>query len=168
MTDYHKKYIKYKTKYLELKNILSGGEISDISDVEEIIKQKGNNFWYNSHGKLLVNAKSDKQANREILRIINSYVDEDLINVKIIIWTDNESVPAPIEISIKVLTVKEIIDKIALNLRDDQHSMIRIFLNPEEFNLSDIKKLAKVALDGKLDDDVEYTYDDIKKYIRKN
>ena len=80
MIDYHKKYIKYKTKYLELKSILSGGEISDISDVEEIIKQKGNNFWYNSRGKLLVNTKSDKQVNKKILQIIK----DDKLNIHLV------------------------------------------------------------------------------------
>jgi len=184
MSDYYIKYNQYKAQYLELKYQLNnlqkqsplfGGQndnddIDDIADIKLLVQKKGNTFWYNSRGNLLVNTNSDTKAKNELLSIlkknINNYLNKNLINVKIIFWEDNEEVISPIEISIKILTVKSVLGKIALNKRDKQHSFIRIFLEPDEFNLSDIKKLSKTALDKKLDDGIEYTYDDIKKYLK--
>ena len=60
------------------------------------------------------------------------------MHIKIILWEENSEVPAPIDIAINVVTVNEVGNGIALNLRDDEHSMIRIFLEPKQFDLSNL------------------------------
>lgn len=180
MSDYYTKYNQYKAQYLELKQKLNpheqplfGGQNDndiDIDDIKQLVKKKGNNFWYNTKGQLLVRANNDTKSKNEILSFlkknINSYLNKDIINAKIKFWENNSEVIAPVEISIKVLTIKRVLGKIALNKRDKDHSFIRIFLEPNEFNLSDIKNLSKAASDKNFEDYVEYTYDDIKKYIK--
>jgi len=176
-SNYKEKYIKYKTKYLQLCSSFYGeqfgGDIedseNDIQQVKDIIKEKGKVFWYNSSGKLLVNSGSDTKGKKDVLDIIKNekskYLNKNLIDVKIAIWEKNKSVPAPIGLIISVTTVNEVNNKIALNIRDKSNSYIHIYLEPEQFNLSHIKKIVKAVLDKKLEDGIDYTYKDIKKYI---
>lgn len=151
-----------------MNKILRGG---DLDDIKTLVKQKGKNFWYNSSGKLLINSGSDKGSLNEVLKIVASdpkkYLEKNLIHVNIIIWEDNESVPAPINLNITILQVNEVMGKIALNLRDNSNSLIRIYLEPDQFDLNDIKKLGKIVLDKKLKDGIEYSFKDVSKFIKK-
>ncbi|AYV76544.1 MAG: hypothetical protein Terrestrivirus8_37 [Terrestrivirus sp.] len=173
--DYKTKYIKYKEKYLRLCRDTSftnskqiGGD-TGIDNVKEIINEKGKHFWYNSSGKLLVNSSSDAKSKTAVLDIIkkekSTYLNKNLINVKINIWKKGDAVPAPIGLIVSIMTVNEVNNKIALNIRDSTNSYIHIYLEPDQFNLSHIKKIAKAVLDKKLEDGEDYTYKDIKKYI---
>ena len=58
--DYYEKYIKYKNKYLSLKNQSGGGNA-----LKKFMKEKGKQFWYSNKGKLLAQSKKD------VLEIIN-------------------------------------------------------------------------------------------------
>ncbi|AYV81762.1 MAG: hypothetical protein Harvfovirus59_7 [Harvfovirus sp.] len=170
MNNHYHKYIKYKSKYLMLKDQIGGEQ--DLEGVKALIFQKGKNFWYSSSGKLLLNSGSDKESKKGIVSIIQKdpgkYIDRVIIHVRVSFWEDNNAAPAPIAILITVITPKNVNGKIALNLRDDDYSMSRIFFKPNEFNLTDIKKFAKIMLDKKLKNDTEYEFKDVKKYITKN
>ncbi|AYV83908.1 MAG: hypothetical protein Hyperionvirus13_51 [Hyperionvirus sp.] len=170
MNSYYHKYIKYKSKYFGLKDQMGGEQ--DLDQVKALIKQKGKNFWYSSSGKLLVNSGSDKESLKGIIKVIQNnpakYIDKEIIHVRVSIWEDNDTVPAPVALVISVITPRNVNGKIALNLRDEEkYSLSRFFLEPNEFNLLMMKKIAKIMLDKKLKNDDEYTFKDVKKFLTK-
>ena len=157
--DYYEKYIKYKNKYLSLKNQSGGGNA-----LKKFMKDKGNQFWYSNKGKLLAQTKSD------ILKIIKKkkkkMLNKNLILIELTKWKDESD--KKYEITINVLKIDDVLGGIALPLRDETHSLIRVFLDGKKFNSSHFKKLAKAALDKKLKTFVEYNYTDneILKFIK--
>ncbi|AYV83907.1 MAG: hypothetical protein Hyperionvirus13_50 [Hyperionvirus sp.] len=172
MNSYYHKYIKYKSKYLGLKDQLGGESEQYLDKVKALLKQKGQNYWFSSLGKLFLNAGSDTESLKKIVKTIQNdpakYIDKEIIHVRISIWEDNDDVPAPVALLISVITPRNVDGKIALNLRDKKYSLSRFFLKPNEFNLSVMKQLAKIMLDKKLKNDNEYEFKDVKKYLTKN
>ena len=157
--DYYEKYIKYKNKYLSLKNQSGGGNA-----LKKFMNEKGKQFWYSNKGKLLAQSKKD------VLEIINKkkakMLNKNLILIELTKWKNDSD--KKYEITINVLKIDDVLGGIALPLRDETHSLIRIFLDGKKFNSSHFKKLAKAVLDKKLKTFVEYNYtdDEILKFIK--
>ena len=79
-------------------------------------------------------------------------------------WGNNvKTLPARIEVNITIYKIHEILENIALPVRDRTHSNIRIFFTPNEFDRKHFKKLAEVCLNKKLKEDVYYTTNQLKK-----
>ena len=156
--NYSEKYIKYKNKYLTLKNQSGGGNI-----LTKFMKEKGKQFWYSDKGKLLAQSKKD------MLKIIKKkkkkMLHKNLILIELTKWKGDKK--KKYEITINVLKIDDVLDGIGLPLRDEKYSLIRIFLDGTTFKSSHFKKLAKAVLDKKLKTFVEYNYEDkeILKYI---
>ncbi|AYV83905.1 MAG: hypothetical protein Hyperionvirus13_48 [Hyperionvirus sp.] len=144
----------------------------DLDQVKAFIRQKGKNFWYSSSGKLLLNTGTDKESLKQIGKIIQNdparYIDKEIIHARISIWENNDYAPAPVGLLITVITPRNVNGKIALNLSDHKYSLSRFFLKPNEFNLSVMKKLAKIMLDKKLKNDTDYTFKDVRKHLLKS
>ena len=157
-------YLKWKVKSL---NQVGG------NDEDKLVKKifsNGNIFYYSNKGKLLLNSGNPKDANDKISELIlkkqKKFKNKELIAIKLIDWEMNNHVPARIGITIYIMKVSFISkDKLALPIRDKKQSNISIYLRPEEFDFGLIKKCSKLALDKKLVDNINYTYESLSKML---
>ena len=163
--------IHFSYKVINL-NKQIGGNKKDADDIEKkLIKnifKKGNRFWYNNSLKLLLNSGNPDKAYKSIIKYIYSkkqkYIGKEMILISVHDWGNNfKTLPARIEVNITIYKIHEILENIALPVRDRTHSNIRIFFTPNEFDRKHFKKLAEVCLNKKLKEDVYYTTNQLKK-----
>lgn len=142
----NKKYEKAKEKVLIIK---------------AIVEKYGINQWYTEKGKLIANGNNDREAQKDAVGVIKNNKKEllgsNVIYVKVIFHEDKKTLmnkaEGGIEVRIAIYTIKTVLGKISLQLRDDTHSLVHIFYNYkhlDDFELSQLKKLAKMVLDNKL------------------
>ena len=164
MDNNYYKYIKYKSKYKSLKRL-------SLDDVKVLLKKKGKHFYINNKGKLIVKSNSAEKAEKKVLKLIssdiNKFLDKSLIYLKYSFWDDNSSSQEDIQLQVQVLIVENVLGKLAITPNDDSNSLITIWLKPDEVNIKDIKSIAKLSLKKKLSNNKDYTYDDIKKMLKK-
>jgi len=167
MTNYKDKYLKYKKKYLFLKNV---------DDIKKKLNKKGHIFWYSEKGKLLAKSNDSKMALNEIESLIKE--NPKKLNNKFLIkiyvsYIDNNKLPIELTIEIIKISFIKIKDNynLALNIRNNDNSLVRIALKPDDVNYKDFKKIGKLVLEGKLNDFTKtyekYSYEDIKKLLEK-
>jgi hypothetical protein len=168
MLDYKQKYLKYKKKYLFLK---------DVESVKKILNKKGHIYWYSEKGKLLVKDNNSDEALKEIKNLLkeNPKKYNNKFLIKIYISYLNDTSKFPIELTVEIIQVSflEIKGKIKLilNIRNNDNSLIRIGLYPEDVDYKKFKYIGKLVLDGKFEDFTKtyekYTYNDIKVLLEK-
>jgi hypothetical protein len=179
-----KKYSKLiKSELIEL--MIKSNKFNDVKmkepnkernkkDVRSLLNKKGHIYYYSEKGKLLVKENDSNKAYKQLKKLINEnpskFKSKLLIKMNFSYWDDNEY---PIELTIEIIKVNFINlnnkTKLALNLRDDEHSLIRIKMKPNELNTKEFKKIGKLVLDNKLVDFTKtykkYSYNDIKKLL---
>ena len=108
----------------------------------------------------LIKENPKKLNNKFLIKIYVSYIDNNKL---------------PIELTIEIIKISFIKIKnnynLALNIRNNDNSLVRIALKPEDVNYKDFKKIGKLVLEGKLNDFTKtyekYSYEDIKKLLEK-
>jgi hypothetical protein len=167
MNNYKDKYLKYKKKYLFLKSI---------NDVKTILNKKGHIYWYSEKGKLLTKSNDSDTALNDLENLIKETPKKfnNKFLIKVYVSYINKS-DFPIELTVEIIKVSLIkMDdkyKLALNIRNNDDSLIRFGLTPDQVNYKDFKKIGKIVLDGKLKDFTKtyekYTYEDIENLLEK-
>jgi hypothetical protein len=167
MIDYKDKYLKYKKKYLFLKSV---------NDVKNILNKKGHIYWYSEKGKLITKSNNSDTSVKELESLIkeNPKKFNNKFLIKIYVSYINKS-EFPIELTVEIIKVAliKLKDKfnLTLNIRNNDNSLVRIGLKPDDVNHKDFKKIGKLVLDGKLKDFTKtykkYSYDEILKLLEK-
>ena len=167
MINYKDKYLKYKKKYLFLKSV---------NDIKKILNKKGHIYWYSEKGKLITKSNDSDLAIKELENLIkeNPKKFNNKFLIKIYISYINKS-EFPIELTIEIIKVSlvKIKDKynLTLNIRNNDSSLVRIGLKPDDVNYKEFKKIGKLVLDGKLKDFTKtyekYSYNEIHKLLEK-
>jgi hypothetical protein len=179
MTDYYKKYLKYKSKYLYRQQ--SGGKKTSLNSIIIKLNKKGYTYWLDENGKILTKNTDASKAKKTILKKIkkdnDEYKNKILIEVQYdIIDKDNTSlrdgIIGPVEVVVSVNTVK--IRKDGISIQGIKNNdLLRFYYFEKDlakFKLNDMKKIATEMVNTKKNVDPlkYYSYRDIHKMFLKN
>jgi len=177
--DYKGKYLKYKSKYLDLKNLIGGKtNVSEINSIIKKLNSKGNIFFIDSNGKILGKG-SDNKAERSVLKKIKAdrenYQNTKIVKIEYnIVEKDNKFYKkgdiGRVEVRIGINKVVFIKNNPTLSLAG-RGSLTKFYYFDNElkyFKLSDVKRIANMVLNTKekLGMLSNYTFKQIEKMIK--
>ena len=169
--NYKPKYKKYKQKNDDLESLLhkknsqTGGDnktLKKLHSIKEKFKEKGLSYWFDENGNILSkNIKKDDAKTKLIKKIyknVDEYVGNILANVDIN-FLPNEignDERGCLELNIEIVVIKKIGKDIALNIRNDKNSLLRVYYKDSELSLFKSKHLKTIAL-ALINDDIKKT-----------
>lgn len=177
--DYKTKYLKYKSKYLDLKEQVGGNP--DVGEINSIIKKlnsKGSIFFIDPNGKILGKGSDDK-AEKMVLKKVKAdrenYENTKVVKIEYnVVEKDNKYYKkgdiGRVEVRIGINKIVFIKNNPTLSLAG-RGSLTKFYYFDNElkyFKLSDVKRVANMILNTKekLGMLSNYTFKQIEKMIK--
>lgn len=152
--------------------------VESIKAIEANVIKKGKNHWYDSTGKLIINGNNEAFTQKKLIEIIKKskkkYMDTKICHINVDFYYDQdlflEKTMGPLEIQAVVYEVRDVLGRIKLQMTHEKGTLIRMFYSLKDMNkfeIAHMKKIAQLALDGKLKTTLlkYYHYKDLKKQL---